>query len=409
MITRSTRLNQVAYDIRGKIYEQAQALARQGQQVLSLHIGDPAPFNFPVPNHIIESMSAHLREGQGYGDAIGLDEAREAVCKEYTARNIPGIRTEDVYIGNGVSELALISLQALLNDGDEILVPTPDYPLWSSAVHLFGGKCIYYRCDASSEWYPDVQDMEKHITSRTKGIVLINPNNPTGAVYPAEILLKVAELAEKHNLVIFSDEIYDKILYESARHTSIASLNTKALCLTFSGLTKNYRIPGFRAGWMVISGNTTGARDYIGGINLLANLRVCSNLPAQYGIKAALDGYQHINDLVAPGGRLRQQRDLCYQKISQVPGLQCVKPMGAFYLFASIDLSLFNLNNDYELVYTLLTEEKVLIVQGTGFNYYRDNHFRVVFLPEVSYLETALNRIASFLERKRIGVPVSVK
>jgi alanine-synthesizing transaminase len=251
--------------------------------------------------------------------------------------------------------------------------------------------------------------MERHITSRTKGIVLINPNNPTGAVYPPDVLLRIVKLAEKHNLVIFSDEIYDKILYDGAKHTSIATLNTKALCLTFSGLTKNYRIPGFRAGWMVISGNVSAARDYIGGINLLANLRVCSNLPAQYGIKAALEGYQHINDLIAPNGRLQQQRDLCYQKISQIPGLHCIKPMGAFYLFASIDLPKFNLNNDYEFVYTLLTEEKVLIVQGTGFNYYRDDHFRVVFLPEAAYLETALDRIASFLERKQVSKAIPVK
>jgi alanine-synthesizing transaminase len=315
---------------------------------------------------------------------------------------------EDVYVGNGVSELALISLQALLNDGDEVLVPTPDYPLWSSAVHLFGGKCVYYRCDASSEWYPDVEDMERHITSRTKGIVLINPNNPTGAVYPREILQKIGELAEKHQLVIFTDEIYDKILYDGVKHTTIAAL-TKALCLTFSGLTKNYRVPGFRAGWMVISGNKSEARDYIGGINLLANLRVCSNLSAQYGIKAALEGYQHINDLTAPGGRLRQQRDLCYEKISQIPGLSCVKPMGAFYLFGQIDLQKFNLENDYEFVYRLLSEEKVLIVHGSGFNYYKPDHFRVVFLPEISYLETALNRMGSFLERQQVRARLNVK
>jgi alanine-synthesizing transaminase len=408
MITRSKRLNQVAYDIRGKIYDQARALEQQGHTILSLHIGDPAPFNYPVPDAIVERMAANLRNGQGYGDAIGLDEAREAIIQEYTKRGIRNLVMEDVYVGNGVSELALISLQALLNDGDEVLVPTPDYPLWSSAVHLFGGKCVYYRCDASSEWYPDVEDLARHITSRTKGIVLINPNNPTGAVYPKEILQKIGELAEKHKLVIFTDEIYDKILYDGVKHTTIASL-TKALCLTFSGLTKNYRVPGFRAGWMVISGNKSEARDYIGGINLLANLRVCSNLSAQYGIKAALEGYQHINDLTAPGGRLRRQRDLCYEKISQIPGLNCVKPMGAFYLFGQIDLQKFNLENDYEFVYRLLSEEKVLIVHGSGFNYYKPDHFRVVFLPEVSYLETALDRIASFLERQQVSAKMNVK
>lgn len=407
MIIRSKKLNHVAYDIRGTIYQQAQALEKQGNKILSLHIGDPAPFGYPVPDAIIERMEANLRKGQGYGDAIGLHEAREAILKEYTTRGIAHLQMEDVYVGNGVNELALISLQALLNEGDEILVPAPDYPLWSSAVHLFGGKCVYYRCDAASDWYPDVQEMERHITSRTKGIILINPNNPTGAVYPAEVLQKIVDLAEKHNLVIFSDEIYDKILYDGVEHTPVAALTDHALCLTFSGLTKNYRVPGFRAGWMVISGNKSQARDYIGGINLLANLRVCSNLAAQYGIKAALEGYQNINDLVAPGGRLQQQRELCYQKISQIPGLSCVKPMGAFYLFARIDLQKFNLQNDFEFVYRLLTEEKVLVVQGSGFNYHTPNHFRVVFLATTNILETALDRIAVFLERQQVKVPVN--
>jgi alanine-synthesizing transaminase len=349
-------------------------------------------------------MVAHMYQAQGYGDAVGLPEAREAVLRYYQGKGVHALREENIYIGNGVSELVLISLQALLNSGDEILIPTPDYPLWSSAVHLFGGKTVYYKCDEKSGWYPDVEDIRRIITSRTKGIVIINPNNPSGAVYPAEVLQQIVDLAEEHGLVVFSDEIYDKILYDEVKHISIASLNENVLCLTFSGLTKNYRAPGFRAGWMAVSGNTKEARSYIDGITLLANLRVCGNQPVQYAIKTALEGYQCIDDLVLPLGRLRQQRDLCYEKIRQIPGLSCVKPQGAFYLFAKIDLPRFNLTNDKEFVYRLLNEEKVLVVSGTGFNYYRPDHFRVVFLPDVQVLSTALDRIAAFLERQSVEV-----
>jgi alanine-synthesizing transaminase len=409
MITRSTRLTHVAYDIRGEIYEQSQALARQGHPILSLHIGDPAPFGFTVPDSIIGQMAANLAQAQGYGDALGLEEAREAVKQTYQKRSFAGLTTEDIYIGNGVSELAMISLQALLNDGDEILVPTPDYPLWTSAVNLFGGKVVYYRCDESANWYPDPEDIRRKITSRTKGIVLINPNNPTGAVYPVEVLSKIADIAAENNLVVFSDEIYDKILYEDARHTSIATLNPDALCLTFSGLTKNYRVPGYRAGWMIVSGPKQKARDYIGGITLLANLRVCGNQQVQFAIKAALEGHQSIEDLTAPGGRLRIQRDLCYQKISQLPGVRCFKPMGAFYLFARLDLPRFNLASDYDFVLKLLKEEKVLIVHGTGFNHYTKDHFRVVFLPDTEILTTAINRMGIFLERHSLKNKASVE
>ncbi len=409
MISRSSRLTHVAYDIRGEIYQQSQALAKQGHPILSLHIGDPAPFGFNVPEVIIDQMKANLHRAQGYGDALGLFEAREAVKHAYAQRNIAGLHTDDIYIGNGVSELALISLQALLNDGDEILVPTPDYPLWTSAVNLFGGKVMYYRCDESSQWYPDPEDIRRNITSRTKGIVLINPNNPTGAVYPVDVLSRIAKLAAEHNLVIFSDEIYDKILYDHVKHTSIASLTTDALCLTFSGLTKNFRVPGFRAGWMIVSGAKHKAKDYIGGITLLANLRVCGNQQVQFTIKAALESHQCIEDLTAPGGRLQIQRDLCYQKISQIPGVHCTKPMGAFYMFSRLDLHKFGFGSDYEFVLKLLKEEKVLIVHGAGFNHYTADHFRVVFLPDVEILTTAIDRIASFLERHQVKKTAKLK
>jgi alanine-synthesizing transaminase len=409
MITRSTRLTHVAYDIRGEIYEQSQALARQGHQVLSLHIGDPAPFGYEVPQSIIKHMAVNLNRAQGYGDALGLMEAREALMHSYLKRGFTHLHTEDIYVGNGVSELAMISLQALLNDGDEILVPTPDYPLWTSAVNLFGGKVVYYRCDESSDWYPDPEDIRRNITPRTKGIVLINPNNPTGAVYPAEVLSRIADIAAEYNLVIFSDEIYDRILYEDAKHISIATLNPNALCLTFSGLTKNYRVPGFRAGWMLVSGPKQQAKDYIGGITLLANLRVCGNQQVQFAIKSALEGHQSIEDLTAPGGRLRIQRDLCYQKISQLPGVRCSKPMGAFYLFAKLDLPKFDLANDYDFVLKLLKEEKVLIVHGTGFNHYTKDHFRVVFLPDTEILTAAINRMANFLERHQLTKTASME
>ncbi|MDO1445158.1 pyridoxal phosphate-dependent aminotransferase [Rhodocytophaga aerolata] len=399
MITRSSRLTHVAYDIRGEIYEQSQALAKQGHQILSLHIGDPAPFGYKVPESIIKNMAANLERAQGYGDAIGLLEAREALQVAYAKRNFTDLQLEDIYVGNGVSELALISLQALLNDGDEVLVPTPDYPLWTSAVNLFGGKTVYYRCDEAANWYPDPEDIRQKITSRTKGIVLINPNNPTGAVYPADVLKRIADIAAEHNLVIFSDEIYDKILYDGVQHTSIATLNEDVICLTFSGLTKNYRVPGFRAGWMIISGPKQKATDYIGGITLLANLRVCGNQQVQFAIKAVLEGHQCIEDLTAPGGRLRIQRDLCYQKISQIPGVRCSKPMGAFYMFGKLNLAKFDLASDYDFVLKLLKEEKVLIVHGTGFNHYTNDHFRVVFLPDTEILTTAINRMAAFLER----------
>jgi alanine-synthesizing transaminase len=408
MITRSTRLTHVAYDIRGEIYEQSQALARQGHQILSLHIGDPAPFGFSVPEPIIQQMAANLHQAQGYGDALGLPEAREAVRQAYLKRSFDHLQTDDVYIGNGVSELAMISLQALLNDGDEILVPTPDYPLWTSAVNLFGGHTVYYRCDEASHWYPDPEDIRRKITRRTKGIVLINPNNPTGAVYPADVLSRIADIGAEYNLVIFSDEIYDKILYDGVKHTSIATLNPDALCLTFSGLTKNYRVPGFRAGWMIVSGARHKAKDFIGGITLLANLRVCGNQQVQFAIKAALEGHQCIEDLTAPGGRLRIQRDLCYQKISQLPGVRCSKPMGAFYLFAKLDLPNFDLSSDYDFVLKLLKEEKVLIVHGTGFNHYSNDHFRVVFLPDTDILTTAINRMAMFLERHQSRKTASI-
>lgn len=399
-ISGSRRLEHVRYDIRGPIYEQAQRLEKEGHHILSLHIGNPAPFGFHTPDVIVQHITENLPLAQGYGDSRGLFEARQAIREYYQQHHVPGVQMEDVLVGNGVSELVLLSMQALLNEGDEILVPSPDYPLWTSAVHLHGGKAIHYHCEEASNWYPDAADIRRKITSRTKGIVVINPNNPTGAVYPAEVLQEIAQIAEENRLVIFSDEIYDQILYDDARHMSIASFVQDTLCLTFNGLTKNYRAPGYRAGWLVISGTKTEASHYLHGLNLLANLRVCGNVPVQYAIAPALNGHSGIGELTAPGGRLRQQRDICYEKISRISGLSCAKPAGAFYLFAKIDLPAFNLKDDFEFVFDLLTEEKVLVVQGKGFNHYTNDHFRVVFLPHVEELTLALDRVAAFLARR---------
>jgi alanine-synthesizing transaminase len=404
MIERSTRLDRVSYDIRGRIYERARQLEKEGNRILSLHIGDPSTFNFPVPDSVTQGITAGLSQSQGYGDARGVWEAREAIKQYYHKKGISWIQEDNIYVGNGVSELVLMSMQALLNEGDEILIPVPDYPLWTSAVNLFGGKAVHYICDEASGWYPDIADIRRKITSRTRGIVLINPNNPTGAVYGRDILQPIAELAAEHELVVFSDEIYDQILYDEAAHVPIASLGEGFLCITFSGLTKNFRVPGYRAGWMVLSGAQGPAKAYVEGITLLANLRVCGNLPAQYAIPAALNGHACMSDLVAPGGRLLQQRDLCYEKIKQIPGLSCVKPQGAFYAFPRIDLKKFNLTNDFDFVLQLLTEEKVLVVQGSGFNHHTPDHFRIVFLPQLDELSEAMERIAAFLQRQTVSV-----
>jgi alanine-synthesizing transaminase len=402
MFNKSNKLNQVHYDIRGPIFEQAQLLEKQGFKITKLNIGNPAPFGFDTPDEIVQDMIGNLRAAQGYSDSKGLFAARKAVMHYTQSKAIRDVTVEDIYIGNGVSELILMSLQALLNDGDEILVPSPDYPLWTSAINLSGGRAVHYLCDEESDWYPDLADIEKKITPKTKGIVIINPNNPTGAVYSSELLQRFVALAEKHKLIVFSDEIYDKILYDDVAHFSTASFSDDTLFLTFGGLSKNYRAAGFRAGWLIVSGDKTHAQDYIDGLNVLASMRLCSNVLAQLGIQTALGGYQSINELVLPQGRLRKQRDYCYEKLNAIEGITCAKPKGAFYLFPKIDTKKFKIKDDQEFVLGLLKQQKVLVVHGTGFNWKQHDHFRIVFLPNLEELEGALNKIELYLGERAL-------
>ncbi|MGV3538602.1 MAG: pyridoxal phosphate-dependent aminotransferase [Rufibacter sp.] len=401
MIQKSTRLDNVFYEIRGPIYEKAMDLERQGYRITRLNIGNPAPFGFDAPDEIVHDIILNLRNAQGYTDSKGLFAARKAIMHYCQSKAIQNVQVEDIIIGNGVSELILLSMQALLNDGDEILIPAPDYPLWTAAVNLSGGKAVHYLCDEASDWYPDIADLESKITPRTKGVVLINPNNPTGAVYPAEVLKQIVQVAERHKLIIFSDEIYDKILYEETVHHATAAFTQDTLCLTFGGLSKNYRAAGFRAGWLVASGNLASAKSYIEGLNALASMRLCSNVPAQFAIQTALGGYQSIKDLVLPTGRLRKQRDVCYEKLTSIPGISCVKPMGAFYMFPKIDTQKFNIVRDEQFVLDLLNDQHVLLVQGTGFNWPQPDHFRVVYLPTIVELDETLDKLALFLEHYR--------
>jgi alanine-synthesizing transaminase len=399
---KSSRLDSLRYEIRGPVYEKALELESQGYKIIKLNIGNPAPFGFDAPDEIIHDMIVNIREAQGYADSRGLFAARKAVMHYSQSLGVKNVELDDIYIGNGVSELILLSMQALINDGDEVLVPSPDYPLWTTSIALCGGKPVHYVCDEASDWNPDIQDIEKKISKRTKAIVLINPNNPTGAVYEKEVLVKIAELAAKHNLILFSDEIYDKILYDGAVHYPMATLNDKTLCLTFGGLSKNYRAAGFRGGWIIVSGAKHRAKSYLEGLNLLATLRLCGNVPAQYAIQTALGGYQSINDLVAPSGRLHAQMQRSYDLVTSIPGVTCVKPKGALYLFPKLDLKRFSFESDEQFVYDLLTEQRVLLVPGTGFNYFKNDHFRIVFLPPVEELNLAMGKVAKFLESSTI-------
>ncbi|MBN1696078.1 MAG: pyridoxal phosphate-dependent aminotransferase [Spirochaetales bacterium] len=398
MIKKSHKLLDVCYDIRGPVLEEAKRLEEEGYHLLKLHIGNPAPFGFDTPDEILHDIVINMSKAQGYIDSKGLFAARKAVVQYSQEKKIPDVDIEDVYIGNGVSELIVMTMQGLLNTGDEVLIPMPDYPLWTAAVNLSGGKAVHYLCDEQSEWYPDCNDIRNKITDKTKAIVIINPNNPTGAVYPLELLTEIAAIAEEHNLIIYADEIYDKILYDGVVHTSIASLTDKVLCVTFNGLSKSYRAAGFRAGWMVISGDRPHARDYLDGLNILASMRLCSNVPAQFGIQTALGGYQSINELVLPGGRLCEQRDICHRLLSGIPGVSCVRPKGALYLFPRLDVKKFGITNDYKFILDLLLEKKILVVQGTGFNWPHPDHFRIVFLPPVDLLKKAMEELKHFLE-----------
>jgi len=404
-ILKSAKLSNVCYDIRGPVLARARQMEDEGHRIIKLNIGNPATFGFEAPEEIVQDVIRNLDHAAGYTDSRGIFSARKAIMHYTQQKKIPGVDIDDIIIGNGVSELIVMAMQALLNNGDEILLPMPDYPLWTAAVTLAGGQPRHYVCDESSDWLPDLADMEAKITPNTRGLVIINPNNPTGALYPAEFLVKIIDIARRHGLIIFADEIYDKVVYDGHVHTSIASLADDVLFVTFNGLSKNYRICGYRAGWIVISGEKRHARDYIEGLNMLACMRLCANAPGQMAIQTALGGYQSIEDLVAPTGRLCKQRDLAYKLITEIPGITCTKPAAALYLFPRLDPKVYPIADDQQFILDLLLEEKVLLVQGSGFNWHQPDHFRVVFLPNTDDLTEAIGRIARYLEhyRKRHG------
>ena len=400
-ILKSAKLANVCYDIRGPVLAHAKQMEDEGHRITKLNIGNPAPFGFLAPDEIVQDVIRNLPEASGYCDSKGLFAARKAIMHYTQQKQIPGVQVEDIYIGNGVSELIVMVLQALLNNGDEVLIPAPDYPLWTAAVSLSGGTPRHYICDEQAGWLPDLDDIRGKITPTTRAIVLINPNNPTGALYPVELLQEILEIARQHQLIVYADEIYDKVLYDGVQHTSIASLADDVLCVTFNGLSKNYRACGYRAGWMVVSGERGHAQDYIEGLTILASMRLCANVPAQYAIQTALGGYQSIDDLVLPTGRLGKQRNLAHQLLTAIPGVSCVKPQAALYLFPRLDPKLYPIADDQQFVLELLVEEKVLLVQGTGFNWPQPDHLRVVFLPHEDDLVDAIGRFGRFLERYR--------
>ena len=395
--TQSAKLNDVLYDVRGPALTRARELEQAGHRILKLNIGNPAPFGFEAPEELLEDMIANLPRAQGYSDSKGLLSARRAVMQYTQQKDIQGVDVEDIYLGNGVSELIVMALQGLLDNGDEVLVPSPDYPLWTAAVSLSGGRAVHYRCDESADWCPDLDDVRSKVTARTKALVIINPNNPTGALYDRPVLAGMLEIARQHGLLVMSDEIYDKILYDGAEHTSAAALAPDLLCLTFNGLSKAYRVAGFRSGWMVVSGPKKHAASYIEGLDMLANMRLCANVPAQHAIQAALGGRQSIRDLVLPGGRLREQRDVTWELLNAIPGVSCTKPRGALYCFPRLDPEVYPIKDDRQFVVDLLEQRHVLVVQGTGFNWPDADHFRIVTLPNVEQLRDAIGRIRSFL------------
>lgn len=395
---KSNKLNDVLYDVRGPLVDEANRMIDSGMHILKLNIGNPAPFGFRTPEEVIYDMRQQLTDCEGYSDSKGLFSARKAIMQYAQLKNIPNVSISDIYTGNGASELISLCMQALLDDGDEILIPSPDYPLWTATATLAGGKAVHYICDEESEWYPDLADMEKKITDKTKAIVIINPNNPTGALYPREILEKIVELARRHQLMIFSDEIYDRLVMDDEEHISIASLAPDLFCVTFSGLSKSHMIAGFRIGWMILSGNKAIAKDYIEGINMLSNMRLCSNVPAQSIVQTALGGYQSVNNYIVPGGRIYEQREYVYNALNDIPGISAVKPKAAFYIFPKIDIKKFNIVNDEKFALDFLKEKKVLVVQGTGFNWKQPDHFRVVYLPRIEVLQEAMGGLADFLK-----------
>ncbi len=398
---KSDKLADVCYDIRGPVLDKARQMEEEGQRIIKLNIGNLAVFGFDPPDEIVQDMIRNLPAAAGYTDSKGLFAPRKAIQHYTQEKGIAGVEIADVFLGNGASELIAMSMNALLNNGDEVLLPAPDYPLYTAVVSLSGGRPVHYMCDEQSDWLPDLDDIRRKITPNTKALVVINPNNPTGALYPREMLLELVEIARQHQLIVFADEIYDKTLFDGNTHTSIASLADDVLFLTFNGLSKNYRSCGYRAGWMVVSGNKRQAHDYIEGLGMLASMRLCANTPGQLAIQTALGGYQSIKDLVAPGGRLTRQRDLAYELLTQIPGVSVVKPKAALYMFPRLDPKIYPITDDQQFAFDLLAQERVLIVQGTGFNWPRPDHFRLVFLPNADDLGEAIGRIARFLDRSR--------
>lgn len=401
MFSKSTKLDNVLYDVRGPVVDEAAKMEAKGTHVLKLNIGNPAPFGFRTPDEVIHDMQHQLKDCEGYSDSKGLFSARKAIMQYAQLKKIPNVSVNDIYTGNGVSELINLCMQALLNDGDEILIPSPDYPLWTATATLAGGNVVHYICDEESEWYPDIDDIRKKVTPKTKAIVIINPNNPTGALYPKEVLEQIVQVARENNLIIFSDEIYDRLVMDGQEHISIASLAPDLFCVTFSGLSKSHMIAGFRIGWMVLSGNKEIAADYIEGINMLSNMRLCSNVPAQSIVQTALGGYQSVDKYLLPGGRIYEQRECVYNALNSIPGISVKKPKAAFYAFPKIDIKKFNISDDEQFALDFLREKKVLIVHGGGFNWQEPDHFRVVYLPRIEVLNEAMDKLGDFLTTYR--------
>ena len=395
--TKSTKLDNVLYDVRGPVVDEAARMEEQELHVLKLNIGNPAPFGFRAPDEVVTDIRSAIADSEGYSDSRGLVSARKAIMQYAQIKGIPNVDMKDIYTGNGASELIQLSLHALLNNGDEVLVPAPDYPLWTACVNLAGGKAVHYICDEESDWLPDLADMESKITDKTKAIVVINPNNPTGALYPKELLLQIVELARKHGLMIMSDEIYDRLVMDGEQHISIASLAPDLFCVTFNGLSKSHMICGFRVGWMIFSGNKELGRDYINGLNMLSNMRLCSNVPGQSIIQTALGGYQSVNEYIVPGGRIYEQREVIYEALNSIPGISAKKPKAAFYIFPKIDIKKFNITDDNQFALDLLKQKRVLVVPGKGFNWPNPDHFRIVYLPRIPVLQEAINKLKDFM------------
>ena len=398
---KSDKLRDVRYDVRGPVVEEAMRLEEAGMKVLKLNIGNPAPFGFTAPEEVIRDMRQNIVNGQGYSESKGLFAARKAIMQYCQLKKIPNVDLDDIYTGNGASELIQLALHALLNDGDEVLIPSPDYPLWTACTHLAGGKAVHYVCDEQSEWYPDLQDMESKITPKTKAIVVINPNNPTGALYPREILEGIADIARRHGLILFSDEIYDRLVMDGLEHISLASVAPDVFCVTLNGLSKSHMVCGFRVGWMVLSGNKAIARDYIAGLALLSSMRLCSNVPGQFILQTALGGYQSVNEYVVPGGRIYEQREFIHKALNEIPGISAVRPKAAFYIFPKIDIAKFGITDDQKFAIDFLRQKGVLVVPGSGFNWKQPDHFRVVYLPRTEVLQEAVTKMADFFSTYR--------